>query len=290
MPGDTPVLAAADRRFRRSGARPVRRPRGGHRPWRAARAAVLAALVGAGAYRGAALADGARVFEVQHVVIRGNARLATGEVLGILDGLRGSSILRTRLGIWRRRLLTSPWVRDAALRRRLPSTVEVVISERTPMGLARIGSQLYLVDPGGSIIDEYGAQYREFDLPIIDGLAGPPRDGAPAVDEARADLAARVIDGIARDRELAGRVSQIDVRDVRNAIVLLDGDPAAVHLGDEQFLERLRSYAELAAALRERVPRIDYVDLRFGERVYVRPAGGGRPALAGARAAAAGRP
>ena len=41
---------------------------------------------------------------------------------------------------------------------------------------------------------------------------------------------------------------------------------------DEKFLERLQSYLELAPALRERVPEIDYVDLRFGTRVYVRPA------------------
>jgi hypothetical protein len=29
---------------------------------------------------------------------------------------------------------------------------------------------------------------------------------------------------------------------------------------------------ELAPALKQRVPEIDYVDLRFDERVYVRPA------------------
>jgi cell division septal protein FtsQ len=42
-----------------------------------------------------------------------------------------------------------------------------------------------------------------------------------------------------------------------------------VRLGDAQFLERLESYLDLAPTLRERVPDIDYVDLRFGERVYV---------------------
>ena len=40
----------------------------------------------------------------------------------------------------------------------------------------------------------------------------------------------------------------------------------------QKFLERLQSYVDLAPALRERVSEIDYVDLRFGERVYVRPA------------------
>ena len=55
---------------------------------------------------------------------------------------------------WRRRLLSSPWVRDAALRRSLPSTVDVVVSERQPIGIGRInGGDMYLVDERGVIID-----------------------------------------------------------------------------------------------------------------------------------------
>ena len=52
---------------------------------------------------------------------------------------------------------------------------------------------------------------------------------------------------------------------------MLDGDPALLQLGEDRFLERLQSYVDLAPALRERVPDIDYVDLRFDERIYVRP-------------------
>jgi cell division septal protein FtsQ len=54
--------------------------------------------------------------------------------------------------------------------------------------------------------------------------------------------------------------------------VLLDGDSALLHLGEERFLERLQAYADVESAVHERVPAIDYVDLRFGERMYVRPA------------------
>ena len=38
---------------------------------------------------------------------------------------------------WRQKLLASPWVADAAVRRVLPGTVAVVISERQPMGIGR---------------------------------------------------------------------------------------------------------------------------------------------------------
>jgi cell division septal protein FtsQ len=70
-------------------------------------------------------------------------------------------------------------------------------------------------------------------------------------------------------------VSQVDVTDARDAVVILDGDTALVRVGDDQFLERLQAYVDLVPALRERVPEIDYVDMRFDDRVYVRPQGQG---------------
>ena len=105
-------------------------------------------------------------------------------------------------------------------------------------------------------------------------------------DEPRAGLAARVIAQLKPKPEVLRRLSQIDVSDAHNAAVILAGDPAVIYVGEDQFLPRLQSYVELAAALRERVPEIDSVDLRFDDRIYVRPrakrAGGpGRAGRAG---------
>jgi cell division septal protein FtsQ len=54
--------------------------------------------------------------------------------------------------------------------------------------------------------------------------------------------------------------------------VILNDDPAVVFVGRDRFLQRIRSYLQLAPALRRQVPEIEYVDLRFDERIYVRPA------------------
>ena len=90
-------------------------------------------------------------------------------------------------------------------------------------------------------------------------------------DEARAELAARVIASIKIKPDILRRLSQVDVSDAHNASVILAGDPAVILVGEDQFLPRLQSYLELASALRERVADIDYVDLRFDDRIYVRP-------------------
>jgi cell division septal protein FtsQ len=268
----TGIAAPADRRFRRAQVKPARARRGWTaRAIPALRAGLVMTVLGYGAYAGSGRVAQAHVLTVDRIVVVGNQRLAHGEVLALLSGLRGESLVWTDLDRWQQRLMASPWVREATLRRSLPSTVEVVISEWQPIAIGRLHDDMYLIDERGAVIEQYGPQYADLDLPIVDGLASSAAAEESAADAARAQLAARVIAALAADAEVAGRVSQIDVGDLRNAEVILSGDPAVIALGDDRFLARLRSYLELASALRERVNDIDYVDVRFDNRIYVRP-------------------
>jgi cell division septal protein FtsQ len=266
------AAAATDKRFRRAHVKPARRrtPLSKH-AWLAARLLLLAIVLGYAGYRGVALIAAASSLQIGHMVVRGHERLSAGEVLALVDGLRGQNILSVELDDWQRKLLSSPWVESATIRRVLPSTLEISVHERRAMGIGRIGTTMYLIDARGVIIDEYGPAYADIDLPIIDGLAAPPQDGGPIVDVARAEFAARVIAALSVRPEIARRVSQLDVSDLHDAAVILDGDPALLRLGDTEFVARLQQYLDLAPALRERLDGIDYVDLRFDERLYVRP-------------------
>jgi cell division protein FtsQ len=268
------VSAPADKRFRRAHVRPARRQRRFDVSWkRVAQAAVLGALVLYVCYRAADFALSTEALTVTRITVSGNARMSRGEVLSLLDGLRGRNMVLINLESWRQRLMASPWVADAAIRRVLPGTVDVFISERQPMGIGRLGSELYLIDRTGAIIDEFGPNHADFDLPVIEGLNAAPSEGGLLIDEARAALAMRLLASLQMRPDLAKRVSEVDVTDLRDAVLILKGDTALVRVGDDQFAERLQSYLDLAPALREHVPQIDYVDLRFGDRVYVRPQG-----------------
>lgn len=269
----SPVAAPADRRFRRAHVKPARR----RRRWPAllkpaATWALAIALAGYAAYRLTDVVVHAHALQVRQISVRGNERLSTGDVVAMLSGFKGQSVVWTDLAAWRRTLLASPWVRDAALRRSLPSTVEVVIWERQPVGVGRINGEMYLIDERGVVIDQYGPEHADLDLPIIDGLSIRSTESGAMADEPRAELAARVIAAMRGKPAVAQRLSQVDVSDVHNAAVLLNGDHALLQLGEDQFLQRVESYLALQPALRERVPDIDSVDLRFDDRVYVRPA------------------
>jgi len=279
-----PVSAPADKRFRRVHVSPTRR-----RTWRESWPAIVRAVASLAVvvlvlYRASTLALNSQALTVTRISVSGNSRMSKGEVLSLLDDLRGANMLTVSLDAWRDKLLASPWVADAAIRRQFPGTVAVTISERQPLGIARINDTLYLLDQRGAIIDEYGPNYSELDLPIIDGLGAATAADPSSVDAPRAALVGRLLSDLQRRPDLAKRVSQIDVTDLNDAIVVLKDDTALVRVGDDHFVERLQSYVDLAPALKERVPDIDYVDLRFDERVYVRPLGpGGKAEKASAR-------
>lgn len=267
------LVAPEDRRFHRAQPSAVRRRRGPSAWMRLARLAVVVLLgVGGGWWAGWSGWQSGR-FDVREITVRGNRHVATGELLEVLAPLRGMRLLQVDLDAARARVTSSPWIADARVSRVLPSTLDVEVVERRPLGVGRLGDRLVLVDASGLVIDEFGPQYADVDLPIIDGLdaaAAGPRGGH--LRGARAALASLVLTSLVQHPDLLARVSQIDVADPGNAVVTLDGDPARLFLGQRDFAARVAAYFELAPALRSTVSVPDYVDLRYGARVYVRPA------------------
>lgn len=266
------VAVSADRRFHRAHVKPARR----RAAWRSVatigvRYGVLLALVLFAAARVSTFVSTSPLLRIDHIVMSGNQRLPPEAVRALLGGLHGQNILSADLEMWRNRLMASPWIADASFRRALPSTLEVVVRERTPIAIGRKGGQLYLVDERGAAIDDYGPQYAELDLPIVDGFGSAKSD--ETADAARGATAARLIMALRQKPAIAERLSQVDVSDVHNVTLLLNDDAAELRVGDDHFLERVESYLSLSTALHQRVPEIDYVDLRFDGRVYVRPLG-----------------
>lgn len=266
-PAAAGIPAPADKRFRRSDARPTRK-----KSWRtvARRVAILAAaalLVAVTLVWGANTVMDAGRFSIDTVSVHGNTYLAADEVRELVKGIEGQSIFRVRLDEFQLRVVDNQWVRTATLRRVFPSTIDIAITERTPVALGRLNGQLYLVDALGTIIDTAGPQYSAFDLPIVDGLLTDESNGGTA-DPRRAQLMERLLVELAPRADLKKRVSQVDVSDPTNAIVLLNGEPARLYLGDTKFLERLQRYEEAQAGIREHVSAIDYFELRF-DRIFV---------------------
>ena len=261
-----------DKRFHRAHLKPGPR-RKGISPLKVVVRIILVALIAFGlSYWSFERIRGTSFFSIDTISIVGNNRLSAGEVIALAESLHGQNIFLADLEEARHDLSAVGWIDDVTLRRILPSAIEIIVTERVPVGLGRFGSALYLIDSEGLIIDEFSARFNDLDLPIIDGLSVAHNDGDREIDKRRAALVTQLLSDIGQYApEFSKQLSQVNVADPHDAVVLLSGDPVFIHLGKEQFAERLQTYEELKPSLSARVSDVDHVDLRFDGRIYVRP-------------------
>jgi len=261
-----------DKRFHRAHLKPGRRRQGASYLKTVVRIIALAVVAFGCSYWLFETVRKTSFFSIKTITVGGNNRLSAGEAVTLVESLHGQNIFLADLEDARHHLRAVGWIEDVTLRRILPSTIEIMVDEREPVGLGRFGAVLYLIDSEGLIIDEFAPRFSGLDLPIIDGLSVGRNDGDRDTDKRRAALVTHLLSDIGRHApRFSDQLSQVDVADPHDAVVLLSGDPVFIHLGEEQFAERLQTYEELKPSLSARVRDVDHVDLRFDGRIYVRP-------------------
>ena len=225
-------------------------------------AAVCAALVGA--YLLTERFAIPNRFRIASIEVKGNKFLSEGEVREMLGPAIGGNLIGADLEGLRANLAASPWVGGAVVRRKLPDTLTVDVTERFPIALAET-DQLYVMDSSGELIDLLGPRTAGFDLPIIRGLGGVSV-------EVRRDRARRASALLEDLGELAAEVSEISVDRAGDLMVVLRGDGSVLKLAEPPYRKRVLSFLALRQKLHERCPDAEYFDLRFKDRIYAKPA------------------
>lgn len=247
-----------------------------------------AAVLGLCVLMGARWAGGSGNFRLATVTVRGTSEAIETEIQDLLKDRMGQNILTLDLDEVEKQVRRHPWIGSAGsvrVQRRLPDAVVIAVSERTAGGLALMGGTLWLLDVNGMPIDRFGPRYARYDFPIIKGLdAMRPAvaSGASAGTEAaNARLSQALARGVSVTRVMAEKepafyaeVSEIDVSDPGMVVLRLEDEEYDLRLSPEDLLRNLDNYF----AIRDRIKSdeedggIEYVDLRWKDRVAVMPA------------------
>lgn len=203
-------------------------------------------------------------FRIASIEVKGNKFLSEGEVRELLGPAIGGNLISANLEGLRANLAASPWVGGAVVRRKLPDTLTVDVTERFPIALAET-DQLYVMDASGELIDLLGPRTAGFDLPIIRGLGGVSV-------ETRRDRARRASTLLDDLGDLSSEVSEISVDRSGDLLIVLRGDGSVLKLAEPPYRKRVLSFLALRQRLRERCPDAEYFDLRFKDRIYAKPA------------------
>ena len=214
-------------------------------------------------------------FAIRAIAVHGNEALSAERIVAQLDVHIGDNIFQIRLDELEGRLERNPSIARAMVRRALPSTLLVEITENHPAALVELDG-LYLADEQGHIFKRAAiTQGDGAGLPIVTGLTRADYIARPAsVQKSIQDaLAAAALYRQGADRPALG---EIHVHPRRGITVLGHDSGLAVQLGqsDPAALEaRLQAFdrvwQSLGPAERARVRAIHASDSYPSGRVTV---------------------
>jgi cell division protein FtsQ len=222
-------------------------------------AVVLCALA-AGAY----FTKHSRVFELQEIVFYGNRHLSDGQMKKLAGLGGGENLLYMSSREVAEGLMASPWIRDVRIRKEFLHRLLVKVDEAAPAALLRKKGQMFLIDEEGEVLEKLKGRQEHF-LPVVSCVR--PSKNPQAYREAV--YLAKVINetGLSKQRKRV-EISGIE-GGPQNLSVRLDD--LLVKLGKGGYREKLLRLSELADEIGRRAGSVEYVDLRFANRVVVKP-------------------
>jgi len=212
-------------------------------------------------------------FSVRTIEVQGGSRRSPEDIAHLGGIAKGQNIFTADLEAAKVGILTDPWIEQASVRRKLPSTIAVEVVEREAAALVAVGPDLYLSTRQGELFKkpEPGDPY---DLPIVTGTRSDDivndRAGAVAMIKKALDLAF--------DYEHVGAAKFLPVQEVHveddGALVLSVGkDAVALRLGKGPYRQTLEQASRVLGELAARHAQASVVFLdneAHPERVVVR--------------------
>lgn len=219
------------------------------------------------------------------IAVAGASHGEASAVAGVFASDLGRDIFFIPIEARRESIAALPWVRSATVLRVWPAQLQVRLTERTPVALARAGSSLRLVDGGGVLLT--APEKGNFDFPVLSGLAGAEAANPDARRwlQARAPQMERFAafrDALAQGGKLSEEISEIDLSESEDlrARIGVGRTSVLVHFGDRNFAARFALFQQQIEGWEQKFPGLASVDLRYDGQAIVDPGTAAKPAAA----------
>ena len=200
-------------------------------------------------------------FAIKAVEISGATHTAASGVERIAAAYKGRNLFRLDIASVQKDFLTLPWVERIQIEKKLPDTLAIRIIERVPVALVvRDGTPQY-VDSRGRIFADLSPAAGNDELPLITSADG--------------DVVRRSVDFLEKirtsDPQLYSRISEIVALEAGGFRLFDRALATYVFISDLDSFEKWRSLYRVAAVEGYLPGSIEYADLRFSDRIVLKP-------------------
>lgn len=235
--------------------------------------ALAAAVAGGGLWIWSHTRSDAR-YAIRRVHVDGAVHTPRAAIDVVTGRYVGTNLFEVDLARLRKDLGSLGWVERVDIEKAIPDALRIRIVEREPVALVRTGDRLLYVDDDGTAFAALSPAVGDDDLPVIVEANGP--------ELRRTVLLLRALQRT--DPEIYSRISEVRPIPPRGFAIFDRELRAVVYGNSEDLAPKWRDlYAILLAEGRG---RIAYADLRFADRIIVKPGDEAIPGDAGRGSAA----
>lgn len=209
-----------------------------------------------------------KTLTVKHIVIIGNKFLNEKEIKSIVGIKEGSSIIYPSSKNLYERLKKTPWIKDAIIRKDLNGTITIYVKESTPVAVAMFNEKAYLIDYEAQVLEDFTQEIQASSqlkplLPVIKGI--DPFKNRETLEEAV---------------NLLNFINSKGFKRAEDEIVITGNNPDSLTLyindfpiivGKGDFETKFAKYFVVNSEIQKRGLKLQYIDLRFPDRVIVKP-------------------
>ena len=179
-------------------------------------------------------------FRLRNVKVLGTARASASDIEKIVTSNA------EKPGVWNADLLAIKqkienvtFVKTAAVSRRLPSGLNVTVTERVPVAIVRLGGGDFLADGEGTILAPAKAEEKQIPFALL-GWSEEKSEKAAKENSERLKMYQKML-AEWKDYDLAKRVKQVDITDLREPKATLEdsGMPVTIMLSRDNFGKQL---------------------------------------------------
>jgi cell division septal protein FtsQ len=183
-------------------------------------------------------------------------------VLGLTRSMTLGNIFLLDISKVQKTLESYPWVKNMQVRKTFPASLKIDIAARTPAALME-KETIYLIDEEGMVLEQADpSAYPSLPLFLDEG-----RFSQDSQEKLR--LTRECLKGLSPEER--GRVESLDLSDIGDVILQFRGSPIKIKLGADQFAQNLDYYQKNIAFWESEQGGLEYVDLRFPDRVIFKP-------------------
>lgn len=213
-------------------------------------------------------------FAVRSIRVDGTVKRSSEQVVAAADLQMGQNIFGVDLEATRARILRDPWVEEASVQRKLPSTMVINITERQAAAVVMIGDGAYVCTHEGDIFKKAEPSDPLSEAVVITGLT------TDEIDKDRAAVMRRVRGALDLLSEYQSRgpskrlpPEELHLGDDGTASLMIGTEPVTLELGHAPYRQKVVRAAMVLEQLQQRHASASVVFLdndAHAERVVVR--------------------